>query len=77
MLQDASADLKNAVMLGYNGIFTQQCAVCHDNDGQGTLRAPPLWRDAQAGKPRGLCLSKYAEDQSRPHCRTGSEVENM
>ena len=35
-MQDASANLKNAVMLSYNimtdtRILTQQCAVCHGN----------------------------------------------
>ena len=24
-------------------VFTQQCAICHGNNGLGTLRAPPLW----------------------------------
>ncbi|WP_435550624.1 c-type cytochrome [Desulfobacterium sp. N47] len=46
-------------------VFLQQCTVCHGNDGQGTLRAPPLWGSVSfndgAGmhKPENLAAFAY------------------
>ena len=46
-------------------VFAQQCAICHGNNGLGTLRAPPLWGSASfndgAGmnKPENLAAFAY------------------
>jgi thiosulfate dehydrogenase len=46
-------------------VFTQQCAICHGNIGEGTLSAPPLWgRDsfndgAGMHKPENMAVFAY------------------
>jgi len=46
-------------------VFTQQCAICHGNFGEGTLRAPPLWGSdsfndgAGMHKPENLAVFAY------------------
>lgn len=37
-----------------NQIFSRQCAVCHRNDGQGTLGAPPLWGNGSFNDGAGM-----------------------
>lgn len=46
-------------------VFTQQCAICHGNIGEGTLRAPPLWGSdsfndgAGMHKPENMAVFAY------------------
>ena len=39
-------------------IFSRQCAVCHGIDGEGTLRAPPLWGSASFNDGAGMHKSE-------------------
>lgn len=39
-------------------VFVQQCAICHGIDGQGTLRAPPLWGSASFNDGAGMNKSE-------------------
>jgi len=51
-----------------NQIFMQRCAVCHGNDGQGTMEVPPLWGSGSFNDGAGM---------NKPENLTAFAMQNM